>query len=70
MTLGGIAYLDLVFWMPFSHALEIDHIDLLCDELVDFSEHRTEDLVESASKQYSQPDGSLKLRNHVRTLPA
>ena len=54
--------------MPFSRALQIDHIDLLCDELVDFSEHRIEDLVKSASKQFSQPDGLSELRNHVRTL--
>ena len=51
--------------MPFSGALEIDHIDLLCDELVDFSEHRTKDLVECAPKQLSQPECLLELRNHV-----
>lgn len=63
-------HLDRLFGVLFSHALEIDHIDLLCDELVDFSEHWAEDLVERAPKYLSQPDCLSGLRKHLRTLSA
>ncbi len=43
--------------MLFSYTLEVDQVDLLCDELVNFSEHRTKDLVESIPEYFESAGG-------------